>query len=63
VTCNFTAIGVISHGLLQIASVSQSWLREVSQMPIQETIIVFKPGFELFYDHLAALKAMGHADD
>jgi len=32
-------------------------------MVLQETIIVFKPGFELFYYHLAALQAMGHADD
>ena len=48
---------------LQIASVSQAWLREVSQMVLQETIILFEPGFEIFYYHLAALQAMGHADD
>ena len=48
---------------LQIASVSQAWLREVSQMVLQETIILFEPGFELFYFHLADLQAMGHADD
>jgi hypothetical protein len=58
-----TAIGVISRGLLQIASVSQPCLREVSQMPLQETLILFKPGFELFYYYLAALKAMSDADD
>ena len=28
-------------------------------MPLQETIMLFKPGFELFYYPLAALKAMG----
>ena len=31
-------------------------------MPLQETIILCKPGFELFYYPLAALKAMGDAD-
>jgi len=32
-------------------------------MLLPETIIVFKPSFEIFYYHLADLQAMGHADD
>ena len=32
-------------------------------MPLQETLILFKPGFELFYYYLAALKAMSDADN
>jgi hypothetical protein len=54
---------VISRGLLQIASVSQSCLREVAQIPLQETLILFKPGFEFFYYYLAVLKAMSDADN